>query len=341
MLLSRVRAPRRCRERPGHRRRHVPRHGPDLGREQGLLRLDHRPAMAMALLADHPPLDRRRRPARRAGARACAACRIQIAAPCAKNEPTLPFHRSRPCSSIVASVPLLAIGPQLTRTLPLAAWTPSPSPAGHYRFPEDHGAHPDFKTEWWYFTGKLRAPDGREFGYELTWFRQGVIPGLPAGILPFHCRGLQIRPLRRLRHSPPPDSTSHKRSPAARTAKPASAMGDPARSRGSMTGASPSNPPATGASPPQVQGPRARSTPHTPKASRHRRRARHQPQSRRRGPRLLLLLLHPHDAEGRLTLPRRRARRRDRGDMVRPRMGHQSTRTGPGRLGLVLRPALR
>ncbi|MGC1479995.1 MAG: lipocalin-like domain-containing protein [Chthoniobacterales bacterium] len=43
-------------------------------------------------------------------------------------------------------------------------------------FPRDHGDHADFKTEWWYFTGNLRAKGGREFGYQLTIFRQGVIP---------------------------------------------------------------------------------------------------------------------------------------------------------------------
>jgi predicted secreted hydrolase len=49
-----------------------------------------------------------------------------------------------------------------------------------YTFPRDHGPHPAFKTEWWYFTGNLRAADSREFGYELTWFREGVIPHPPA-----------------------------------------------------------------------------------------------------------------------------------------------------------------
>ncbi|MFZ4774304.1 MAG: lipocalin-like domain-containing protein [Terrimicrobiaceae bacterium] len=43
-----------------------------------------------------------------------------------------------------------------------------------YQFPADHGAHPGFKTEWWYFTGNLRSADGTEFGYQLTFFRQGV-----------------------------------------------------------------------------------------------------------------------------------------------------------------------
>jgi len=41
-------------------------------------------------------------------------------------------------------------------------------------FPRDHGAHPDFKTEWWYFTGNLQDASGRKFGYQLTLFRQGI-----------------------------------------------------------------------------------------------------------------------------------------------------------------------
>lgn len=40
-----------------------------------------------------------------------------------------------------------------------------------FRFPADHGSHPSYQTEWWYFTGHLRAPGGRRFGYEVTFFR--------------------------------------------------------------------------------------------------------------------------------------------------------------------------
>jgi len=58
---------------------------------------------------------------------------------------------------------------------PCSAWRLA-LPGWSYEFPRDHGNHPDFKTEWWYFTGNLRAADGREFGYQLTFFRQGVIP---------------------------------------------------------------------------------------------------------------------------------------------------------------------
>ena len=63
---------------------------------------------------------------------------------------------------------------------PAPAWRTA-EPGWAYQFPRDHGPHRDFKTEWWYFTGNLRASDGREFGYELTWFRQGIAPTLPSG----------------------------------------------------------------------------------------------------------------------------------------------------------------
>ena len=38
-------------------------------------------------------------------------------------------------------------------------------------FPVDHGAHPGFKTEWWYYTGNLFNENGKQFGYQFTIFR--------------------------------------------------------------------------------------------------------------------------------------------------------------------------
>ncbi len=55
-------------------------------------------------------------------------------------------------------------------------------PGWNYEFPKDHGSHPDFKTEWWYFTGNVRTQEGLEFGYQLTFFRQGIID--PQSIIP-------------------------------------------------------------------------------------------------------------------------------------------------------------
>jgi predicted secreted hydrolase len=43
-----------------------------------------------------------------------------------------------------------------------------------FAFPDDHGEHPAFRTEWWYYTGNLATDDGREFGYQLTFFRTAL-----------------------------------------------------------------------------------------------------------------------------------------------------------------------
>jgi predicted secreted hydrolase len=45
-----------------------------------------------------------------------------------------------------------------------------------FEFPQDHGPHPAFRHEWWYLTGQLRAVDGEQFGFELTFFRLGLLP---------------------------------------------------------------------------------------------------------------------------------------------------------------------
>lgn len=41
-------------------------------------------------------------------------------------------------------------------------------------FPQDHGPHQDFATEWWYYTGNLDTANGRHFGFQLTFFRFGL-----------------------------------------------------------------------------------------------------------------------------------------------------------------------
>ena len=43
-------------------------------------------------------------------------------------------------------------------------------------FPLAHGPHPDYQTEWWYYTGNLQTADGRRFGYQLTFFRRALVP---------------------------------------------------------------------------------------------------------------------------------------------------------------------
>src|SRR3954468_18086980 len=58
----------------------------------------------------------------------------------------------------------------------LAATTPEyrqALPGYEYQFPRDHFEHPDFRTEWWYYTGNVHAADGHRYGFELVFFRQG------------------------------------------------------------------------------------------------------------------------------------------------------------------------
>jgi predicted secreted hydrolase len=49
-------------------------------------------------------------------------------------------------------------------------------PGKRYQFPRDHFSHPEFQTEWWYYTGNLATANGRQFGFELTFFRQALQP---------------------------------------------------------------------------------------------------------------------------------------------------------------------
>ena len=47
-------------------------------------------------------------------------------------------------------------------------------PGYQFQFPRDYFNHEEYQTEWWYYTGNVRAPNGHRFGFELTFFRQGV-----------------------------------------------------------------------------------------------------------------------------------------------------------------------
>jgi predicted secreted hydrolase len=75
--------------------------------------------------------------------------------------------RSRFLALLLVLLVALALSAQYQKALP-----------GYpYKFPRDHFNHPDYQTEWWYYTGNLRAADGHRFGFELTFFRQGVSRG--------------------------------------------------------------------------------------------------------------------------------------------------------------------
>lgn len=55
------------------------------------------------------------------------------------------------------------------------AMTPMP-----FVFPQDHGPHPAYRTEWWYYTGNLTDARGQHYGYQLTFFRSALSATAPA-----------------------------------------------------------------------------------------------------------------------------------------------------------------
>lgn len=65
----------------------------------------------------------------------------------------------------------VAVG--IVGSIALAAVSWRPATTGYqFQFPRDYFDHPQFQTEWWYYTGNLRGKDGHRFGFELTFFRQ-------------------------------------------------------------------------------------------------------------------------------------------------------------------------
>jgi predicted secreted hydrolase len=75
----------------------------------------------------------------------------------------------------IARLAALTALPALAFTRPASAAQPvafaEVRPDRALVFPADHGAHPDFRTEWWYATGWLERPDGRPLGFQTTFFR--------------------------------------------------------------------------------------------------------------------------------------------------------------------------
>lgn len=95
---------------------------------------------------------------------------------------------------------LLSLGPVAAATQLTWLDTPNPKASGFetamtqrdWQFPQDFGAHPGYQTEWWYYTGNLATPEGRPFGFQLTFFRQALAahPGMVPGASDW--RGQQI-----------------------------------------------------------------------------------------------------------------------------------------------------
>jgi predicted secreted hydrolase len=84
----------------------------------------------------------------------------------------------------IRGIPLLFLG-FVAAVIPLFSFHAAADDADCYlavtgpcrlAFPADHGAHPGYRTEWWYYTGNLATPDGRPFGFQVTVFRRQIGP---------------------------------------------------------------------------------------------------------------------------------------------------------------------
>jgi predicted secreted hydrolase len=69
---------------------------------------------------------------------------------------------SRFLSACLLAAALFAAAPSFRQALP----------GYRYQFPRDRFNHPDFRTEWWYYTGNLQTGNGHRYGFELVFFRQ-------------------------------------------------------------------------------------------------------------------------------------------------------------------------
>jgi predicted secreted hydrolase len=89
--------------------------------------------------------------------------RAQATAACSRGEGPKPRTLGIGCLLLLFSFTLGLAGPYETA-----------QPGYPYQFPRDHFDHPAYQTEWWYYTGNVRDADGHRFGFELTFFRQGL-----------------------------------------------------------------------------------------------------------------------------------------------------------------------
>ena len=83
-----------------------------------------------------------------------------------------------PCIAAVLAAAVVT-APGVSAEAPEAPEAPGPvssagsvHPGYSFHFPRDHFGHPEFESEWWYYTGNLFAEAGRHFGFELTFFRR-------------------------------------------------------------------------------------------------------------------------------------------------------------------------
>jgi predicted secreted hydrolase len=85
--------------------------------------------------------------------------------------------RAGPVVAPDAAAPHLAV-PGAAAVPSAAAYPPAVvRPGVRLAFPRDHGAHPGFRTEWWYATGSVNTQAGEALGFQLTFFRTRIDVG--------------------------------------------------------------------------------------------------------------------------------------------------------------------
>ncbi len=57
----------------------------------------------------------------------------------------------------------------------------TPTPKHNFDFPADHGAHPEYRIEWWYLTANMQGADGTTYGLQWTLFRSALAPYVTQG----------------------------------------------------------------------------------------------------------------------------------------------------------------
>ena len=86
----------------------------------------------------------------------------------------------RRCAGLLWAAVLAVLAPaplQATDVIPAQATYPPVLAGKALSFPHDLGAHPDYRTEWWYITGWLQDAAGVERGFQLTFFRVRTLIG--------------------------------------------------------------------------------------------------------------------------------------------------------------------
>jgi len=97
------------------------------------------------------------------------------------------FERTRHIWKVVSLAVAAMLSPYGGNETGASEWLRAVEPRS-WSFPRDHGAHPEYRTEWWYFTGCLLDAYGNRYGYQLTFFRQGIRKELPVQSTPWSVR---------------------------------------------------------------------------------------------------------------------------------------------------------